>query len=98
MNDLRDQIARARRRLVTEQFLARLVWCLSAGLAVAVVAVAVPRIPALWRLVPLHAMPLNWDFGWIAGAIGAALVVAGIWTIVSRRSALDAAIEIDRRF
>ena len=92
MNELRNQVARARRRLVIEQFLARSVWCLFAALAVAAVAIAVPR------LVSLAGLPQNWDSLWLCGSIVAGLVAAGVWTIASRRTALDAAMEIDRRF
>ena len=92
MNELRDQVARARRRLVLEQFLAHSVWCLSAALAVAAVAIAVPRVIAIAGL------PDRWDAVWLASALGAGLLAAAVWTIVSRRTALDAAIEIDRRF
>jgi hypothetical protein len=92
MNELREQVARARRRLVIEQFLARSVWCLFVALVVAAIAIALPRIIAL------SGLPQQWDIAWLVGAVVAAFVAAGVWTIVSRRSALDAAEEIDRRF
>lgn len=98
MNELRDQIARARRRLVTEQFLARLVWCLSATLGVAAVAIAIPRIAYLRDALLPHTLPQDWDLRWFASALVAGLAAAALWTLASRRSALDAAIEIDRRF
>jgi hypothetical protein len=92
MNELRDQVARARRRLVMEQFLARCVWCLCAALGAAVIALAVPR------LVSIADLPSNWDSLWLIGSIAGGLIAAAAWTIASRRTALDAAIEIDRRF
>ncbi len=92
MNELRNQVARAQRRLVIEQYLARCVRCLFAALAVAAIAIAVPRLVAVANL------PSNWDALWLIGSILAGLVAAAAWTIVSRRTALDAAIEIDRRF
>ncbi len=92
MDQLRQQVARARRRLVFEQFSHRLVWCLLGGLIIAAIAVAVPRV------MTLAALPANWDMTWFLGALGAAFVAAATWTAVSRRTALDAAIEIDRRF
>ena len=92
MNELRQQVARARRRLVMEQFLARSVWCLFVALAVAAVAIAAPRIFAISGL---HD---RWDAVWFGGAVLAALMAAVIWTVVARRSALDSAMEIDRRF
>ena len=92
MNELHNQVSRARRRLVIEQFLARCVWCLFAALAVAAVAIAVPR------LVVVADLPQNWDTLWMFGSIFAGLTAAAVWTFASRSTALDAAIEIDRRF
>ncbi|HEX4414079.1 MAG TPA: hypothetical protein VH107_10660 [Lacipirellulaceae bacterium] len=92
MDQLQQQVARARRRLITEQFLSRLVWCLLAGLILAAIAVAIPRFIALAGL------PERWDLMWLAGSVGAAFIAAIGWTILSNRSPLDAAIEIDRRF
>ena len=60
MNELREQIARAQRRLNFEQFLARCVWCLSAALAAALVAIVLPR--------------LGYDRG-VAGKLGCELVL-----------------------
>ena len=91
MNQLQQQVARARRRLVLEQFLSRLSWCLLAALTLAAIAVAVPRI------VLIENLPVQWDTAWVWCGLGAALLSAIGWTIFARRSALDAAIEIDRR-
>lgn len=92
MDQLQRQVARARRRLVFEQFLARLVWCLIAALSIAAVAVAAPR------LFVIEGLPANWDMTWLLGALSAGLVAALCWTLIRHRSPLDAAIEIDRRF
>lgn len=92
MNELREQISRAQRRLHLEQFLARCVWCLSAALAAALVAIAVPRVVAI------EGLPANWDAIWFLGSLVLGVVAAGVWTLVSHRSALDAAIEVDQRF
>ncbi len=92
MDQLHQQVARARRRLIIEQLLGRLVWCVLAALIVAAIAVAIPRIVAIAGL------PEHWDAGWIIGSLVSALVWSIAWTIVSNRSPLDAAIEIDRRF
>jgi hypothetical protein len=78
--------------LILEQFVGRLVWCLLAAFTVAAIAVAVPRLVAIDNL------PVNWDAIWLLGALGGGLVAAGAWTIITSRSQLDAAIEIDRRF
>lgn len=92
MDQLHQQVARARRRLITEQFLGRLVSCVLAALVVAAIAVAVPRVIAIAEL------PEHWDAGWIIGSLAFALAGAIVWTILRHRSPLDAAIEIDRRF
>jgi len=92
MDQLRKQVARARRRLIIEQFLVRLVWCLLAALSLTAVAIAAPRVVVIERL------PANWDFGWLLGGFGAAVLGATIWTFLQNHSPIDAAIEIDRRF
>jgi hypothetical protein len=92
MDQLRQQVARARRRLILEQFLGRLVWCLLAAFTLAVLGIAAPRIIAIENL------PVNWDMAWLAGALGVGFLVAAVWTYIKSRSQIDAAIEIDRRF
>ncbi len=92
MNKLREQVARAQRHLVIEQFVARSVWCLLAAFGVAALAIAVPRIFAF------PGLPESWDQSWLIGSLGIGLLAAGVWTFVSRRTTLDAALEIDRRF
>jgi hypothetical protein len=92
MNELREQIARAQRRLVLEQLLARSVWCLFAALTTAAVAIAVPRVVSIANL------SQQWDAMWLVAAIGGGLAAAAVWTMISRRTRLDAAIEIDHRF
>ena len=92
MDQLHKQVARARRRLIIEQFLGRLVGCLIVALAVAAISIAIPRIFVV------ESLPANWDMGWAIGGLVGALLAAIGWTIISNRSPLDAAIEIDRRF
>jgi hypothetical protein len=92
MDQLRQQVARARRRLILEQFVRRLVWCLLGAVSIAAIALAVPRV------VLVETLPDNWDAAWFIGSLAAAFLAALLWTAVSRRSALDAAMEIDRRF
>jgi hypothetical protein len=92
MEQLQSQVARARRRLILEQFLGRAAWCLLAALSAAVVAMAAPRIFVIENL------PANWDMLWFIGAIGGGVVAAAVWTLFAPRTALDAAIEIDRRY
>jgi tetratricopeptide (TPR) repeat protein len=92
MDQLRQQVARARRRLVLEQFLGRLIWCLLGALMLATVAIALPRVIAIENL------SSDWDMAWLAGALAVGLLTAAAWTFLKHRSPLDAAIEIDRRF
>jgi hypothetical protein len=92
MDQLQRQVARARRRLVLEQFLGRLVWCLLGALTIAAVAVAVPRVFVV------ETLPANWDMGWLLGAFASGFLGAVVWTTVRHRSPIDAAMEIDRRF
>ncbi len=92
MDQLRKQVARARRRLIAEQFLSRLIWCLIGTFSLAAVAIAVPR------LFVIEGLPANWDYECAIGGLIAALLAASGWTFFSNRSPIDAAIEIDRRF
>jgi len=77
---------------VLEQFIAIATWSLFVTLLVAVVGVAIPKI---WVLAVDSRV---WMWSWIGGSVGAGVVTAMIWTYCVRRSALEAAIEIDRRF
>jgi hypothetical protein len=92
MDQLHKQIARARRRLIVEQFLGRLVRCLLAALVVVAIAVAVPRIVAI------EGLSERWDINWMIGGLIAGFMGTIAWTILWNRSTLDAAMEIDRRF
>jgi len=92
MDKLLTQIRRARRRLVLEQFLSRLVWCLFGTLVLAAVAIALPKV------VFIENLPAWWANAWLLGAAAAGVVIAFVWTLVARRTPLDAAMEIDRRF
>lgn len=92
MDQVRKQVARARRRLIIEQFLGRLIWCLLGALTLAAIAIAAPRVAVI------KSLPTNWDRIWSIGGFAAAIVGSVVWTFVSNRSPIDAAIEIDRRF
>src|SRR4029453_10901232 len=92
MEEIKRQVGRAQRRLVLEQFLRVFGWSLFASLLIAVIGLAIPRI---WAL---NIQQQIWDWSWIGGGLGAGLVMAWSWTWLIRRSKLDAAIEIDRRF
>lgn len=88
MDVLRRQVQRALRRLIFEQFLRALAWSWTATLIVAAIGIGVEK----YR--PLGVGPTVW----IAGALVAGLIAALTWTLLRRRRAMDAAIEIDRRF
>ncbi|MDX1943990.1 MAG: hypothetical protein SFU86_01180 [Pirellulaceae bacterium] len=92
MDEIKRQVGRAQRRLVLEQFLWVVGWSLFATLALAAIGLAVPRI---WVLAVDRQI---WDWSWIGGGLAAGLLLAGLWTYFIRRSSLEAAIELDRRF
>lgn len=92
MDQIRKQVALARRRLWTELFLQRLVKCWFVALLVATAAIAIPKLVAVGDL------PAAWDVWWLGGAVAGGLLAALAWTMLRGRSALDAAMEIDRRF
>jgi hypothetical protein len=92
MDEIKRQVGRAQRRLVLQQFLMVIGWSLFATLVIAAIGLAIPR---LWAI---NVIKDTWDWSWIGGGIGAGLLVAGIWTYIIRRTRLDAAIELDKRF
>lgn len=97
MNEIQRQIARARFRMNFQVFLTVAAWCLTAGLAVGLIGLIVPRI---WAL-PYTASPTGataWTWGWGLGSVGVAVIAAIVLTWMYRRSTEEAAYEIDRRF
>lgn len=88
MDVLKQQVRRARRRLALQRFLAVLTWSWFAWLLAAAVVVTVDK----YRPIGLEA------WAWPAIGLGAGLLTAIIWSLVTRRTELEAAIEIDRRF
>lgn len=97
MEEIKRQVARARFRLVVQQFLTIATWSLFAALLIAVVGVAIPKI---WALAPTSTDQGSqiWHISWIAGSVVAGLITAIVATYLVRRGELEAAIEIDRRF
>lgn len=92
MEEIKRQVGRAQRRLIGQQFLSIVVWSLFATLLVAAIGLAVPKIWALNLKADV------WTYSWIGGGLALGLLAASIWTYVVRRSSIDAAIELDRRF
>lgn len=88
MKELQRQVQRAYRRLGFQRFLGVLGWCWFATLLAAVVLIAVDKLYPLG--VPA--------WSWAAGGLGLGAGTAVVWTLVTRREKLAAAIEIDHRF
>ncbi len=88
MHELELQVRRARRRLTVERFLRAAVWCLTVGLSLAL------GLVLLDKFRPLGLDPRIWP---VAGA-GMGCLVALVWALARRATAVDAACEIDRRF
>ncbi len=97
MNEISRQVARAQRRLMVGQFFRILCWSVFAGLLLAVVGLAIPKI---WHLEFLNDATFQdtWTWSWIGGGLLAGLLVAAGMTWFGRESRLNAAIEVDRRF
>ena len=92
MNDLRQQVYRAQRRLNIQRFLEVASWFLFAALTVAAIGIVIPKIWVVSADVQV------WNWSWIGGAFGAGILAACLFTYLRRNSSLNAAIEIDRRF
>ncbi|MDA1049294.1 MAG: hypothetical protein O3C40_02290 [Planctomycetota bacterium] len=92
MEEIRRQVAAARRRLVMQQFLGVLPWALLVAMLTALVGLAVPK----FMIVNVDGNV--WFASWMGGALAAGLLFAIGWTAATGRQAMDAAIELDRRF
>ena len=88
MDTLTKQVRRAQRRLAFQRFITALGWCWFAALVVAVLLIVAGKL----RWLEVDA----WIWG--AGALGAGLAAAVVWTLVTGRGEIDTAIEVDRRF
>jgi hypothetical protein len=92
MEKLRQQVARARRRLILGQFFAAIAWCWTIAFAIAAIGLAMAK------LFPLNIDGRIWMVAWIGGALVVGTLAAAVWTWIGRHDPLFAAIEIDRRF
>lgn len=92
MDQLKKQVAKARRRMTVQRFLAALGWCWFVTLLAAAIAIGVQK----WLLVSIEGT--RWATWWIAGAVGAGLLLSVVWAWWTRYAELEAAMEIDRRF
>ncbi|MCL6502762.1 MAG: hypothetical protein K6T86_08760 [Pirellulales bacterium] len=90
MRELRRQVRRAQWRLAASVFLKAFAWTLFGALLAASVLVGLQRLGVMRLAVP-------WE-SWPAGAVAAALAAACGWTLLRRVKAIDAAMEVDRRF
>lgn len=88
METLTGQVRRARWRLGLQRFLNVLGWCWFAAMLVALAGIVAGKLRWL-ELEP---------WVWAGAALGAGLVAAVLWVVLTRRGPIDAAIEIDRRF
>ena len=97
MNEIKKQVSRAHRRILVGNFLTLACWTLFAGLLVATVAMAIPKI---WHIAFLETAGAAqaWVYGWVGGGLVAGLLLAIVWTLFGRPSHLSTAVEIDHRF
>ena len=97
MDQIREQVKRAQRRLSLELFVNRLLRCWFVALVLAVVAIAVPKFWSIGHLFA-NGLPANWSLGCAIAGVVAGLAFALAWTWLRGRSELEAAVEIDRRY
>lgn len=86
--DILRKIRQAQRRLNANRFLAGAAWSLTAFLTVAAIVAFIDKVT-----------PLPVEIGTLAGsAIVGGLLVAALWAYFTRRTPLDAAVELDQQF
>jgi hypothetical protein len=88
MDVLKQQVRRARRRLAVQRFLAVLSWSWFAWLLAVAITVTIDKFKPLGVI----------EWVWPAVGLAGGLLTAIVWTFVTRRTELEAALEIDRRF
>lgn len=92
MEQILVQVKRAQARLTRQLFVNRLLLSLFIAIALAVIAIAVPKVAVVEDL------PADWHWYCLGGGLLGGILAASIWTAISHRSELDAAVEIDSRF
>ena len=94
MDEIRQQVSRARKRMITEQFLGVVVWTLFGAMLASLIAIVVPKV---W-FVAAASNQVTWTASWISVGAFVGLTLATAITYWVRKSSMDAAIELDRRF
>jgi hypothetical protein len=97
MNEINQQVGRARRSINTNRFIKALIFSMTAGLAVGCLGFALPRVWAI-ELTQTAEQLKTWQMGWLLGGIGIAILAAVIWSMRSAVRNNLAAIELDERF
>lgn len=92
MNQIENKVRAARRRLFLARFAGLFCWTLALGWLLAGVAIAARSI---WAL-PLDSQ--TWAGGWLVTTTIIALLVALVWSWLTRPSLVAVATEIDQRF
>lgn len=87
MSTIEKQVRAAQRRLWLNRWLTQWGWSLAGALVVWILAWLVNR------LFGLYAWPVTWTLG---GAAVLSLIVASIWTMVTREAALEGAVALDK--
>lgn len=92
MDTLLEQVARAQRKMIRNQYAFHLAWWACGAMAVAALAIATPKV------LVIAALPAWWAAGWLVAACLAAFGGAAVTTYLHHASRHDAAVELDRRF
>jgi len=97
VEEIKRQVSIAHRKLVMQQFVKIVTWSLFVALVIATAGLVIPKI---WAL-PVTATAQGWQIwaaSWVGGAVAVGLLMAVVWTWLTRSSHIQAAIEIDRRY
>lgn len=92
MTELQKQVQRAQRLINFQSFLSALVWSMAICFGIAAIGLGIRKI---W-FIDVDAR--QWTIGWLAGASAMGLISSVGYTWWKRKSMVEAAIEIDRRF